>query len=121
MKSVTIKSFLLLILISISGCAFVPRVSEEQKYLQQCKLFTKQLELDIEVIDASGCEKTDDVGLCLLVYAVGVPTVTLVVSGSIVVAGNTIHWMEYQGRCENSELSQRIKKLKHDIKNIGMS
>ena len=118
MKQVSVKLLLFLISIGVSGCTFVPRVSEEQAYLEQCRLYTRHLELDVEEIDSSGCGNTNDVGLCLLVYAVGVPAVTFVVSGSIVIAGNTIHWMEYQGRCENSELSTHIKKLKHGIENI---
>ena len=37
---------------------------------------------------------------CLLV-ALGVASTSYIVSGSIVVVGNTVHWIEKQGRCED--------------------
>ncbi len=36
---------------------------------------------------------------------------TLIISGSIVVSGNILHWSEYQGRCDESELRQFVYQL----------
>lgn len=45
-----------------------------------------------------------DSGLYLLAIIAVWAGATLVVSGSIVVIGNMLHWSEYQGRCDESEL-----------------
>ncbi len=40
----------------------------------------------------------------LLAGYVSVSAVSLVVSGSIVITGNTVHWIEKQGKCEDSQV-----------------
>ncbi len=47
-------------------------------------------------------------GDTLLAIIVAWADVTFVVSGSIVVIGNILHWSEYQGRCDESELRQLV-------------
>ena len=39
-----------------------------------------------------------------------VPMVTLAVSGSAVLIGNTVHWMEYQGRCDEEKIAKALAK-----------
>lgn len=90
-----------------SGCAFYPQVAEHQSYAEDCEMITRQLKLESEVLGAPDCG--DSAEACLVLY-IGVPAASLVVSGSVVLAGNTLHWMEYHGRCEqglvNKALSQ---------------
>jgi hypothetical protein len=45
-----------------------------------------------------------DSGLYLLAIIAVWAGATLIVSGSIVVVGNMLHWSEYQGRCDESEI-----------------
>jgi len=65
----------------------------------------------------SGCNEPE----CLIILA---PTVTLsvgsfIVSGSIVVVGNTIHWIEKQGACDDSVTQQAVSKLINSTKELG--
>ena len=93
----------------IYGCTFLPSVSEQQSYASECEMVTRELTLASEFFDLhGGCGTDAKAPACYLAVAIGVPAVSFVVSGSIVLAGNTIHWLEYQGRCEDSYLSKSI-------------
>lgn len=81
----------------LSGCVFYPKIHEQQNYAQQCPMTTRQLTLDYDLINAFDCG--DNADACLII-AVGAPAATFVVSGSVVVIGNTLHWLEYQGFCK---------------------
>lgn len=107
---------LLIMLLVLSGCAFTPRVSLDQEYANQCSLYTKQMELSVHELRASGCNGSHKgAEACLLAYAIGVPVMTFTVSGSIVLVGNTLHWLEYQGRCDDSAFSTGIEALKRSV------
>jgi hypothetical protein len=64
-----------------------------------------------------GCRTGD----CLAGALAGVVVVTAgsaIISGSIVLTGNTIHWLEYQGTCSDGYLG-RVKRL--FLESIGKS
>ncbi len=42
----------------------------------------------------------EEAALCLLAFGVVIPAGSFIISGSVVLIGNTAHWLEYQGRCE---------------------
>jgi len=44
---------------------------------------------------------------------------SLIVSGSIVVAGNTVHWIEKQGKCDDSATNKAISNLVDATKMYG--
>jgi len=71
-------------------------MSEDQNYDQACELTTKKLDLGVTVIPWEETESCDE--KCLVLPAI-VSGGTLVVSGSIVLTNNTLHWLEYQGKC----------------------
>jgi hypothetical protein len=81
----------------VSSCAlFTPEISEDQSYGQECELKTEKLDLNVAVLpwkESEGCDEK-----CLILPAI-VSGGTLVVSGSIVLTNNTLHWLEYQGKC----------------------
>lgn len=111
------------------ACTFLPGVQEEQPYVSdQCQLVTRQLDLNAYLgsnkvdflndapkqsqpkkSDSSGFKgfgkKGDEALLAIVVVWAGV---TFVVSSSIVVTGNILHWSEYQRRCDESELRQYV-------------
>lgn len=77
----------------MAGCMFVPRRSEDE--YAECPVRTMQLTLDAKEMPF-GCG--DDVKGCLI--AIGaVTSVSLVASGSIVLVGNTLHWLETTEKC----------------------
>ncbi|RKZ93427.1 MAG: hypothetical protein DRR19_01140 [Candidatus Parabeggiatoa sp. nov. 1] len=102
-----VKRIILLTLLSflIAGC-FAPAIVAEKNH--RCQLVTKKLKLTLSeegtdiltgTFSSHGCQTPE----CLLIAlgAVAVSAASLIVSGSIVVIGNTIHWIEKQGTCEN--------------------
>lgn len=92
----------LLAVFVLGSCTFTPKVAEQQDYASACDMTTKALTLDKEVFAMTSCgSDAKAIPACLLAYAIGIPALSLVVSGSIVVAGNTIHWLEYQGKCDS--------------------
>ena len=81
----------------ISGCFFYP--TTVQYYDSGCELHARRMELQSKVIEAqcSGAGH-DGAAACLLGYLT-ITAGSAVVSGSIVVVGNTVYWFEKRGRC----------------------
>ena len=78
----------------VSGCFYVPKIEENKN--ENCDLITKKMTIEISGEFPQGCNDE-----CLLI-ALGVASTSYIVSGTITVVGNTIHWIEKQGRCEDS-------------------
>lgn len=81
----------------LTSCIFVPEESKNQDYADNCNMFSKELTLSAQEIKGHKCNS--DAGACLMVYGVIVPVGSFVISGSIVVIGNTLHWLESIGSC----------------------
>jgi len=108
MKHITFIS----ILFFLSSCAMVPKFSENQT-IPSCDLVTKKMELDLIVIDDDMCSGEEaDVTIACLVTAGFIMGATTIISGSIVLAGNTVHWLEKQGTCDDKLLKTHV--LKHN-------
>jgi hypothetical protein len=64
---------------------------------------TKKLTLKADVNQkysvCDGGDKKDELLICLVASGV-VASASLIVSGSIVLIGNTIHWLEYKASCK---------------------
>ena len=84
------------------SCAFVPKESRDQEYREMCIMQTKRLTLSAEEINGKLCDSGIDASACLMVWGVIVPVGSFVVSGSVVLIGNILHWLEYQGTCEKA-------------------
>lgn len=98
---------LFLIVAQLTACAVYPKFDKEAT--PQCDVISNQFTLDIAT-DGNACSKADNGGellLCLGLAGVFF-TASAVVSGSIVMVGNTVHFLEQQGRCENSYLRRKI-------------
>jgi len=100
------KRFLPILLhLLLSACVYVPVVDENES--AKCNTVTKSLSLG--KIDSEGdlsmrCRNEG----CAAVLA-GVATISAgsaIISGSIVLTGNTLHWLEYQGTCSDGYLSK---------------
>jgi len=100
---------IVLIFMQLSACAVYPKFDKEAS--PQCDVFSKQFTLDM-AIDDETCTKANNGGellLCLGLSGV-LFTATAVISGSIVIVGNTVHFLEQQGRCENSYIRRTLDK-----------
>lgn len=100
-----------LLFIALSGgCAYQPSVSKQQE--QNCQLYTKKLALEQVETDGQvqiscsgkGCETV------LLAHAI-IPAGSFIVSGSVVLVGNALHWMEREGTCDDGFLKQQMNKF----------
>jgi hypothetical protein len=124
-------SLLALLSFLIVGC-FSPAILVEKN--QSCQLVTKKLELVLykegsqaltsgaflEMLIASSevCQTPE----CLLIIPLSVLAISvtsIIVSGSIVVVGNTIHWIEKEGKCQSSTTRTIMNNLINPIKTIG--
>ncbi len=66
----------------------------------------------------NGCINNRDCAVGVLAGVIVVTAGSAIISGSIVVTGNTLHWLEYQGTCSDGYLS-KAKQL--FLASIGMS
>lgn len=81
-----------------SGCVFYPKTVEY--YDPVCEIRARQMQLKSEVIDGMCAASThQEAAVGCLAVALGVTAGSAVVSGSIVVAGNTMYWLEKRGKC----------------------
>jgi len=92
---------------NLIACAFVPKVEHKQKYANSCEMYTKELTLDAVSLGGLDCGGNSS---CVVAASL-VPVTTFLVSGSIVLVGNTLHWLEYQGSCDDGLIQSSINIL----------
>jgi len=100
--------------LTLSACAFVPEKIADDAAQDTCRISTPEWKLTFgEIRDVTVCQSSGrDAAYCLLTIGLVIPAGSLVVSGSIVIVGNTLHWLEYQGKCNNSFLNQQLALFK---------
>lgn len=88
----------------LQGCLYLPRATSA--YDEVCKVESKQMVLEASQVASLGhCVQERCV---VLLAAAGVVTaVSAVVSGSIMVTGNIVYWLEKQGRCDRSSAREK--------------
>jgi len=84
----------------ISACVYYPKRVEV--YDSDCNIKTRKLTLGVIGSNSVPNCNGGNAGACLAAIA-AVGPVTAVVSGSIVVIGNTLYYMEKEGRCAPSK------------------
>ena len=102
-----ISGLLLLLLI---GCVYVPK--QVTQYDEECNIELKKYVLTRTDIHPTqvyiGINRCSDEA-CVALFLGGIVGYSLIgpvsalVSGSIVITGNTIHWLERQGQCQKQE------------------
>lgn len=93
MKTPAILSALLL-----QGCVYFPQTSSV--YDPECGVYERHMTLAVEEVGFNG--GCNDEGCLALLVAVGaVSATTAVVSGSIVVVGNVVFWLEKKRQCKD--------------------
>lgn len=102
----------LLATVMLSGCVFFPRTTPS--YTGDCQIVEQRLTLDSVPVrlGSGGCTGE----ACLLILAVygGVTAGTAVVSGSVVLIGNTLYWLEKKGRCSMPVVARATSEFLRD-------
>jgi hypothetical protein len=90
------KTASVLLVLALSACVVVPVVDRRAEV--PCDMATRQITLDVQQIAALGGCRGDE---CLAQLVVGgfVFATSLVVSGSVAIIGNTMHWIERARKC----------------------
>lgn len=113
------STVILALTLGCSACAFVPKTDSHQPYANKCDMVTKRLTLDKPTSNQTiNCQKDmhgGDFVSCLVIAGVIIPAGSLVISGSIVLVNNTIHWLEYQGSCDKRQLTKNTQAFKQQI------
>ena len=67
-------------------------------YNDRCQAYQRHMNLEVQQVGTlMGCRGEECVGLLVVMGAVS--AATAVVSGSVVVVGNIVYWLEGQSRC----------------------
>ncbi|MBK6555523.1 MAG: hypothetical protein IPP18_11375 [Rhodocyclaceae bacterium] len=91
--------FGLLPALALGACVYVPRTVE---FIDpECKVVARHMVLqEVQIAAIMGCANEGCV--TLVVAAAATAAVSAVISGSIVVAGNTVYWFERRGQCRRA-------------------
>lgn len=77
----------------LSGCVFYPKTNVD--YDSDCAAKTRRLVLEAEPIEHCPTSDASDCIASLLFVSAG----SAIVSGSIIVVGNTVYWLEKKAQC----------------------
>lgn len=95
----------LIISITLSGCIFTPVANQHQPYSNNCDLKTQKLTISEakqqHIVNCKIMSNENDLLGCILLEGILLPATSFIVSGSIVLINNSIHWIEYKGKCDN--------------------
>jgi len=111
--------FIALIISSIFlcvSCSVVPVVKSHSPRDIECGMATH--EYDLRLVEMGGITASCDSAECILslgIFAAAWTGFTAVISGSIVVIGNTVHWLEQQGPCDEERLEQQVIDLNQPL------
>src|SRR5487761_2743365 len=100
---------------SLSACIYVPVVDENKESAATCETVTKHMSMqnlfereahdtqgrsnDIPINIGGGCNS--ECAAAILTAVVVVSAGSAIISDSIVLTGNPVHWLEYQGTCSD--------------------
>jgi hypothetical protein len=85
------------LLVTLQACVFVPRTTEVYDF--DCQMTSRQM--DLQAVEIGGFGRCRNNDCAVILVAVGATAAaSAIVSGSIVVVGNVVYWLEKQGRCQ---------------------
>jgi hypothetical protein len=111
-KAATISGLLIL----LAACVYVPEKSAHQVDAEQCEMISEKLTLQLKKYKLSvkcGISPADLMG-CMLVGGI-ITSASAVVSGSLVLVGNTVHWAEHKMSCPEVQQGMYKNKAAADI------
>lgn len=120
-----VLKLLVLSLVLFTASCFVAK--KEAVNTPHCKLVTDTWELELHSelppgfrVASESCNSPE----CLLAFVVSssiTVTSSFIVSGSIVLVGNTLHWIEKQGRCKQSTIQTALNSISNTFAELGGS
>ena len=94
----TIASALPLAVMLLSGCVYMPETTT--RYNAECGIYERRMTMQpYQVGSLMGCQ--DEGCVTGLVVAGVASAASAVITGSVVVVGNMVYWLERQGQCLN--------------------
>jgi len=93
----------------LSGC-YIVKPRTVVAYDDDCEIGYRKMVLTVEhesLLWAGGCYDGSSCGNLLLGGLIATPA-SAIVSGSIMLVGNTIYWIEKQGRCDVEEAGPSV-------------
>ncbi|MBI5007484.1 MAG: hypothetical protein HZB95_10260 [Nitrosomonadales bacterium] len=88
--------------LALSACVVVPVEDRDATAASDCDTYTKSMTLEQARLDYGRLSCHDEACLAVIL---AVSAGSLIVSGSIVLTNNTVHWLEYQGTCSDGFLN----------------
>lgn len=91
--------------------------------LSACHTDTQSWELQTKALGSlQACQHASQLsGICVATFGVIVPLGSLIVSGSVYLIGNTLHWLEFQGRCDEGIVQRGLALFNADNMDIEPS
>lgn len=116
-----VKRILIPAALLLQSCIVVPKRVHEPVEEQQCHLFMPSWTIKAEAFDLGNnpCGSAEPFA-CLVALGVVLPVGSTIVSGSVAVAGNTLRWLEYQGRCDESEINRGLAFLQEQLDSMEL-
>jgi len=99
---------------ALSACV-VPVVDKVDAAASTCQTITQSMSLQManqNIFVGGSCSDRECLAAALAVFAG-----SAVISGSIVITNNTVHWLEYQGTCSDSYLNVAKQRFLDSIHN----
>ena len=98
------KVLVCLLCAACTGCIVYPK--QVSVYDRDCGVRSHKLTLEAEYLLGDCPNSTAAEAEACLAIIVGSAAISTVISGSIVVVGNTIYWLEKQGRCDRADFAR---------------
>jgi hypothetical protein len=95
------KLGLIMLTALVASCVFVANESQNQYRNDDCHVSSKKLTLSTTEFGVGvSCHGSSEMmAACLVTYGVIVPVGSLILSGSVVMVGNILNWVEVQKSC----------------------
>jgi len=106
----------LIIIFLCTSCTVVPVKKAHSDNDIKCGVSTH--EYDLKMIKSGHITASCNSPECILsigVFAAAWTGVTAIISGSIVIIGNTVHWLEQQGPCDSGELDEQVFEINNPL------
>ena len=112
-------TLLLPVSLVLGGCVVYPKTTDNLN--SKCELTTKALSLETTKVDKKSLSgvNSPQAMVAVLAGSAVVGTASAIVSGSVYIAGNTVHWIEKSGRCEDGMIKKAVSRFGDSMRATG--